>query len=273
MSHQLEADILAASQPLRVPGGEERRVLASPAVERLSGSAGVPRWEVEAAAVELGIVPLHFLRNQARFSPEAQARLIRARVVLIGGGPVLARAGELLAANGVGRIDVLSPQPDGAASEAASDGDKIAAAVRNRNASSEVLSARCEVKSGRGLEPLKGADAVLACLRDSMEEQLLQFACRRVERPLVLAGIEERRGQATTVLPGDPGVALVYKPRHPHLEPQRTGADLDGRAVLMVGAWLEEQGTRLILGEGELLRGRLLYADLETGEMTEYPLV
>jgi hypothetical protein len=40
----------------------------------------------------------------------------------------------------------------------------------------------------------------------------------------------------------------------------------------MVGTWLAEQITRVLLDDPDLLRGRLLYADLGSGEMTEYAL-
>ena len=40
----------------------------------------------------------------------------------------------------------------------------------------------------------------------------------------------------------------------------------------MVGTRLAEQVTHLLLDTGEILRGRLLYADLQSGELGEYDL-
>jgi hypothetical protein len=73
------------------------------------------------------------------------------------------------------------------------------------------------------------------------------------------------------VLPGDAGAARVYRPEHPHLPAQRS-APADPRAARMAGAWIAEQVTHLLTGENGLLRGILLHADLDTGEMTENPL-
>ncbi|MGV3723252.1 MAG: hypothetical protein ACO1SX_20320, partial [Actinomycetota bacterium] len=101
---------------------------------------------------------------------------------------------------------------------------------------------------------------------------LLQFACRMKQIPLVLAGLEGNRAQATTVLPGDPGVALVYKPSHPHLSTDRSNTRPQPRATLAVGAWIAEQVVALLLEASGILRHRLLYADLDTGEMSEHPL-
>lgn len=274
MDLNLEADILAASQGLQVPGSGERRVLTPMAVERLARSASIPRWQVEAQALDTGVTPLHYLRNLGHWAAADQARLLRSNVVVVGSGPALARSLELLGLNGIGRIRVLTPysQPD-REPFARAIAEELAAAARNRNASSEVEAGVLQLSTGNPAASLQGADTVAACLEDSAEEQVLQFACRMRKLPLVLAGVEHNRGQATTVLPGDPGVALVYKPVHPHLEPVRRNLPIELKAGLMVGSWLAEQTTHLLLGnEEEWIRGRLLYADLDTGEMTQYPL-
>ncbi len=275
MDQNIEADILAASQPLNVPGSGEQRVLSPVAVERLSRTGAIPRWQVEAIGLEAGVTPLHYLRNLAHWHATDQVRLLRSTVAAVGCGAALARALELLALNGVGRFRILVPchRPE-LAEQARSAAEQLAGATRNRNASSEVETLVLPLGSGNPASALEGVDAAAACLADSSEEQMLQFACRMRKLPLVLAGVEDNRGQATTVLPGDPGVAFIYKPVHPHLEPMRRELPVQQKAALMVGSWLAEQTTQLLLGRDgdELLRGRLLYADLDTGEMTEYPL-
>lgn len=220
-------------------------------------------------ALEADVTPLHYLRNLAQLGVEGQIRLLRSSVCVAGHAAVLERAVEILATNGVGRITLLAPPSPGSNGEASA---RLAGVARNRNGSCDVETRPLALKTGNPATAVAGADAVGACLEESMEEQLLQFACRVGKIPAVLAGVEGSRGQATTVLPGDPGVALVYRPSHPHLEPSRTGAEAEVKASLMVGTWLAEQLTRLVVGEGELLRGRLLYADLNTGELSEYPL-
>jgi molybdopterin-synthase adenylyltransferase len=273
MEPRLEADILAASQPLRVPGAGERRVLSPAAVEQLANSSGWPRWKVEALALEIDVAPLHYLRNLGNFGADGQVRLLRASVGLVGRGAVLERAAELLALNGIGSFCML------AAARSVEEGPEALAAAgrleqiaRNRNASCEVRSQAAFLRGGNPAEMIRGMSAVAACLDDSMDEQLLQFACRGARMPLVLGGAAGYQGQATTVFPGDPGVALVYKPSHPHLEPNRTRLTAERQASLMVGSWLAEQVTAILLEQDGLLRGRLLYADMDLGEMGEYPL-
>ena len=274
MDLNIEADILAASQGLNVPGSGEQRVLSPVAVERLARAAALPRWQVEAQALEAEITPLHYLRNLGHWPAADQVKLLRSTVLVVGLGPALARGLELLGLNGIGRIRVLTPlsHPDDEP-RARRQAEELAAVARNRNASSEVETGVIRLTTGNPAALLEGVDAVAACLQDSKEEQILQFACRMRKLPLVLAGVERNRGQATTVFPGDPGVAMIYKPVHPHLEPVRRDAPVELKAGLMVGSWLAEQTTHLLLGRDDaLVRGRLLYADLDTGEMTEYPL-
>lgn len=278
MSSALEAEILAASQPLRLPGNVEQRVLSPMAVQRLARAHDRPLWDVEAAALEADVIPLHYLRNLARFGNGGQVRLLRASVAAIGSGPALERALELLALSGVGRMRILVPDASDrtAGLEA---GEALARAVRNRNASCEVTVRALSLTAGRPADELRAVDAVAACLLSAREEQLLQFACRMAGVPLVLAGIEGARAQATTILPGDPGTACVYRASHPHLSPERSAdapqdqqGPRDSQARILAGLWLAEQVTALVLGEGELLRHALAYADLETGEMARYPL-
>jgi molybdopterin/thiamine biosynthesis adenylyltransferase len=263
MEPRLEADILAASQPLQVPGRGEQRVLSPLAVERLAEAGAVPRWTVEAVALESGVTPLRDLRNLARFEAAGQVRLLRSCVAAVGSHPVTARVMELLALDGVGRLIAGLTRGDAA---------DLTAGAANRNTGTEVEVRQLALRSGNPAAALEGADVVVACLTDSADEQLLQFACRMRKLPLVLGGVEENRGQATTVFPGDAGTAEVYNFRHPHLEPRRADAPFDEKAVLVVAGWLAEQVTAILLDKGDLLRGRLQYADLETGEMTVYPL-
>lgn len=272
MNPEWVSPIRDAASAVQLPGLGERRVILPASVERLSASLACARWELEAAALEVGVLPLHFLRNVARFGEAGQARLLRGVVSFVGRGPVMIAAAERLASSGVGRFRVLVPQGDDTESEARSAGEAVAAAARNRNASAGVEVRTVGIREGTAGAALRGSDVVAAFLDDSSDEQLLQFACRMAKAPLVLAGAAVSRGQITTVMPGDPGVALVYKPSHPHLDPRRHGSEVDRRIALVVGSWITEQVERLLLDEPGVLRGILLYADQSCGEMGEYVL-
>lgn len=273
MDQHLEAGILTASQPLQLPGYGERRVLSPAAVKRLAAASSAPPWEVEACALEIDVVPLHYLRNLAEYSMTAQARLLRAAVALVGSHAAIERAAELLAIQGVGRIYAVAPALSAEEEPLAAHlADRLCERVRNRNASAQTFTRTVRFRGGNPAEAVADVQLAAACLPDSASEQLLQFACRMRRIPLVLAGVEESRAQATTIFPGDPGVALVYKPNHPHLSSDRTQTRPEPRTALAAGAWIAEQVVAVILDAAGILRNTLLYADLNTAEMAEYSL-
>lgn len=266
MQTNLTGDILAASQPLRLPGVGDRRVLSPVAVERLARETQLPRWQIEAQALDAEVVPLQYLRHLARYGIPGQLQLVRAEIALVGGGDLLLKAAEELSAAGVGRLRLLTltDAPSGETYR-----EQLARAVRGRNSSPTVECDVIPLRGGNPVEALRGVDVAICALPDSAGEQLLQFACRMANVPLVVGGVQDSQGQATTVLPGDPGVALVYKNSHLHLDPNRAEMTADDRTVLMVSAWLAEQTIRLLTQQGDVLRYRLLYADLDRGTIID----
>ena len=57
-----------AAEVLRTPGDLRWDIISPVRVEELAQSFGVTRRAVEAAALEAEIVPLHYMRNIARFA-------------------------------------------------------------------------------------------------------------------------------------------------------------------------------------------------------------
>lgn len=254
--------LLAAAEELRGPDGAPWRVLSPVAVGEIARAAGQPRWAVEAAALEAEIVPLHTMRNIARFGREGQVRLMRALVALVGDGPALIVTMQRLAGAGVGRLRHLAAAADAVAAAA------VARAVAGTNASVEVTRVPFDVRRGNPAEPLEGADVVVACLEEAMDETLLAAACRRPGLPLVCAGVGDTEAQAVVVLPGDRSLARIYRPEHPHLPSSRPGSTgVGGQTALMAGAWMADQAIAALLDRPDLLRHQFLYADLQTGQM------
>ena len=155
----------------------------------------------------------------------------------------------------------------------------LAAVVTNQNASLETSAETIDLRRGDP-DSLLGEPGfppdgwvVAACVEEMAEEMLLQVACKRRGVPLVLAGLQEDLGQATTILPGDLGVPLIYQADHPHLDRSRPGSlRRDGYQGMIVGTWLADQVIALRLGLGEVLQNRLLYADMQSGEMQTFSL-
>jgi hypothetical protein len=288
--------VRAAAEPFSVLGQPNGQVIRPARITAIADEQGVPGWQVEIAALEAEIVPLHYVRNLARFGVPGQIELLRTAVTVVGGGAPIRKCLENLAAYGVGRLRVVTldaqapggngrgPRPTGRAAAPlpsapspvdgrGSDAPALAGAGRNLNASLETSTDRVDLRRGDPTAHFGSPDVVVVCVEDVSEEMLLQAICRQLEAPLVVGGLQGQVGQATTVLPGDPGVALVYQDDHPHLDRNRPGSLQEQRLHgMVVGTWLADQVIALRLGLGEVLQNRLLYADMGTGEMHTYPL-
>lgn len=271
MSPGVEAELLAASQPLRVPGQGDMRVLSQGAVQRIAAQEGVTAWEIEAAALEAGVAPIHYLRNLSRFGFSGQIRLLRSSVCLVGDPRVTLKIAARLAQSGVGRF-VLIPSGDSDPPTREPLQPRAEAEIRSANRSAEVSIETADLKRGDVRLVLKRSNVAIGLLAQAMEEQLLEFACKVTRVPLVLGGVDGMECQALTVLPGESGVALVYRPTQSHIRSQRSDALLSDVSVMMVAGWVAEQAVQLLLGEGALLAGRLRYAHFGKGEMVEAPL-
>jgi molybdopterin/thiamine biosynthesis adenylyltransferase len=266
MPVDLRDAVRAACAVRAMPGGISWRILMPDAVAAIAADQEVERRAVELAALDEEIIPVHYMRNIARYAIRGQMALLEGSVALVAAGSAAQKCLEILAVSGVGELRVLAP---GGAGDHAVD---LAALGRNLNASITVRSGTLELRRGNPAAALQGASLVACCLENAMDETLLQAACRTLKLPLVCAGVQDARVQATTVFPGDPGVALLYRPEHPHLDKERPGASFgEGRAPAVAGAWLAEQSLALLLGD-DPLRAQLRYADLDLGIMETYSL-
>jgi molybdopterin/thiamine biosynthesis adenylyltransferase len=260
--------VRAAAERRVMPGGIAWRILLPDAVGRIAADLETARWQVELAALDNEIVPLHYVRNIARFAIRGQIALLRGRVAIVAGGPAARKCLELLALAGVGELRIFS-----LAGLDPADAPQLAEHARRLNASVRIEAGFLDLRRGDPSEPLAGVDVVACCLEQAMDEGLLQSVCRRLKAPLVCAAVQDSRAQATTALPGDPGLARIYRAETPHLDKERPGTTFgEGKAPSVAGAWMAEQCLHLLLGDGEVLHNRMLYADLYEGEMETYPL-
>jgi molybdopterin/thiamine biosynthesis adenylyltransferase len=268
VSETLAQAVRGAAEPLTTPGEVHWDVISPVRVMELARQFEVPRWTVEAEALEAEIVPLRYMRNLSAFAMRGQIALLRSAVAVIGRGRAVDRCLHTVATSGVGRIRVLAPS-----FAAPGDAEATAAGVHNANASVEVETGALDLRRGDPAAALRDVEVVAACLEDAQEEMLLQTVCRRLRLPVILAGVDGSRGQTTTVLPGDVGVPLIYRPEHLHLEKARPGSTASPhQGSLMVGAWMADQILALLLGVGEVFQNKLLFADMSTGVMETFPL-
>jgi len=245
-------------------------------VRQLAQEAGVGPHAVELAALEAHVLPARYLRNFGTLGWEGQARLLRASVAIIGAGGLGGWIIEGLARMGVGHLVIV----DGDAFEdnnlnrqtlcwEATLGQAKVEAARERvaqvNAGVQVTALCLWATADNLPELLRGVEVVVDALDELPTRLMLQKVCGGLGVPMVHGAIGGYIGQVTTILPGDAGLCALYGEE---CVPER-GAEVEwgnpAATPMMVAAWEIQEVVKLLAGKGEILRGRLLFMDAESG--------
>ncbi len=215
-------------------------------------------------------------RNFNTFSPEEQKKLGASTVVIIGLGGLGGGVCEMLARVGIGRLILV----DGDVFEAGNLNRQVlseerlmgvpkAEAARDRvravNSGIEVIH-RIEFLDEKTLyETIKGSDVVMDCL-DSIDTRFkLQDAAKKAGVPIVSGAIAGVTGQVTTIFPEDKGYALIYGEKS-----RKQGKGVETKTgniaycALFTAALQSSECVKIILNRGDILRNKLLVAELWT---------
>lgn len=254
----------------------ELRVIPLPMLRELEQEFGLSRRMAELAALEAGVLPRRYLRSCGTVELAGQIKLLRSTVAVVGLGGLGGNVVEGLARMGVGRIIVV-------------DGDTFADHNLNRQLlSSETALAQSKAEAARervasineaveveahavyltqeNLEKLLGGADVIVDALDRMPTRLmLQDGAQRLGIPLIHGAIAGYMGQVTTILPGDAGLRALYGDAEPPAQGVEAELGCPAATPMMVAAWQVQEVIKLLLDQGELLRGRMLFIDAEAG--------
>ncbi len=270
-----ESALRDAIQEAAQPSGE-CRIIGFEQVRRLADAFGSVR-DVELAALQLEIVPTRYERNLGTIGVDGQRRLLQASVAIVGLGGLGGYVAEALARMGVGCLILI-------------DGDRFEAHNLNRQllsrednldvAKAEVACRRlagvnaavetvchAEFLTDQNLPRLLAeADVVVDALDRLPTRLVLQDGARDLGIPLVHGSIGGFLGQVMTVFPEDAGLHALYGDGE-ELPEQGLESELGTPAPtpMVVAAWEAQEVVKLLTGEGQLLRGRLLVIDMASG--------
>lgn len=215
-----------------------------------------------------------YSRNHNSLSREEQTLLNGSRVSIIGLGGLGGGVVETLARIGVGslflvdgdRFDTTNLNRQILSTEALV-GHPKAEAARSRvmavNSDVRVTACNSFLDDSNVDAAVDGADIVIDCL-DSVDTRfLLEAACKSAGVPLVSGAIAGTLGQIITIFPEDPGLSLVYGERSAK---RAEGVENEmgnlSYCAMFVAALQASEAVKVLLNRGELLRNRLLIADL-----------
>lgn len=285
MEQEWIAALRQHSCPLPGPGDGEVSTVAPANLDVLARRFGCSLRQLELLALREGLLPQRYLRSLGTVGWEGQQRLLRSCVAIIGCGGLGGYVIESLARAGVGRLVLV-------------DGDRFVPHNMNRqllstlttldrfkvevacqrvaevNPAVEVRAHALRATAENLLQLLEEAEVVVDALDNPRDRLVLQAAARQRRIPLVHGAIAGYIGQVTTVLPGDDALTLLYGEEE---EAPEYGAErfLGTPAVtpMVVAACQAAEVLKLLLAQGDPLRGRLLLFDLEAGTTEIFPLL
>ncbi|SDD66566.1 ThiF family adenylyltransferase [Ruegeria marina] len=205
---------------------------------------------------------------------EGQARLAAARVLVVGAGGLAASALPLLAAAGVGRIDIF-------------DGDRIELSNLHRQtlfteadvgrAKAEVAAERCRALNSesvltgtkRSITPEnvvqngQNADLVLDCADSYAASYLLSDTCLALGKPLISASVLGLGGYAGGFCGGAPSLRAVF-PDAPDGTASCATAGVLGPVVSILGSIQAQMALSVLMGLAPSPLGQIVQVDAQT---------
>jgi molybdopterin/thiamine biosynthesis adenylyltransferase/rhodanese-related sulfurtransferase len=204
-----------------------------------------------------------------------QAKLLAAKVLLLGAGGLGSPAALYLAAAGVGTIGIV----DGDVVDASNlqrqilhatsrlgraKVDSAEHAIRDLNPDVKVVKFEERVDSSNVERIFSGFDVVVDGCDNFPTRYLVNDASVFLKKPVVHGSIFRFEGQVTTFSPatGGPCYRCLYpEPPPPHLAPSCQEAGVLGILPGLVGTVQATEAIKLVLGRGDPLIGRLLTYD------------
>jgi adenylyltransferase/sulfurtransferase len=209
---------------------------------------------------------------------EGQARLLQARVFIVGAGGLGSSAGYYLAAAGVGTLGII----DNDQVELSNLQRQIAHCTRtigvpkvesakntfeSLNPDVHIIPVKERLTKQNILKFITDYDIIVDCSDNYATRFLVNDACVMNRKPLVTGAIFKFEGQLTVVIPheGPCYRCLFEEPPPPDVLSSPQDAGLLGVIPGVIGTLQAAEVLKLIIGTGEILKGELLiYHALKT---------
>jgi len=225
----------------------------------------------------------HFLLNEV--GEVGQAKLLDAKVLILGAGGLGAPVAYYLAAAGVGTIGLvdfdrveLSNLQRQIVHTVARIGmqktESAAIALRDLNPAVKVVEHRVHLDSENAAEIFSQYDVIVNGSDNFPTRYLANDVAVFLRKPLVDGGVFRFEGQVTTMIPFE---SACYRCRYPAPPPPEEAPSCSEAGVLgvlpgLVGLIQATEVMKLVLGIGETLSGRLLHVDALAMEFNTFRL-
>lgn len=273
----LREHILKCAQVQSAPDKKKWPIISLSDRDQIASLLKISKKEVEIAALEVGVVPLRYLRNMGSLGIGGQLRLLQANALIVGVGGLGGIVAQLLARMGLGRMviadgdffseDNLNRQV--LAKEGNMGQMKVHAALEDLakiNAVTEIMIYEGYVQEEELGSLIKGVDVAIDALDNLPSRFLLEKICRQEKIPLVHGAVAGFSGQIMVIFPEDPGFRTIYG--DPQKVPEK-GIEIElgnlAGIVSAIASLQVQEAVKIITGLGQPLRNRLFFLDSFSG--------
>jgi len=271
------------SQNKNRPDGSSYISLSFSAECHLAKQTGWNIREIEIQALRNNIVPERYCRNQTSLSNKDQEKLLQSHVAVIGLGGLGGTVTEILARIGVGKLSLvdgdsfddsnLNRQTLSSSRNLGNPKAKVAARrVNDINPAVETCPIEAFFTGQNSKTILHDVHLVVDCLDTISDRFIVETSCKKLSLPMVSGAIAGSSGQATVILPGDPGLKRIYgsSKRAPVKGVEASIGTLSFTAVYTAAVECAEAVT-ILLGNSPELQNKLFLADVRehTSELVD----
>lgn len=243
---------------------------------------GISCAQVEEVALELGMLPARYQRNRQTITMNGQLALFRSRVAVIGCGGLGGYVIEQLTRLGVGQIVAIDPdvfeEHNLNRQLLATPGNlglaKVEAARQRAgeiNPAVTLIPVREAFGTANGCDLLQGVKIAVDALDNIPARLELAGTCEVLGIPLVHGAIGGWYGHVTTQFPGDGTIQEIYGNRVAGKGIEKELGNPSFTPAVVASLEVAEV-CKILLGEGNPLRGRKLAIDLLNMEFHEIAL-
>jgi molybdopterin/thiamine biosynthesis adenylyltransferase len=231
---------------------------------------------VEAVALEMGIIPLRYQRNQSTISPQQQKTLFDSHITIIGCGGLGGHIAEILTRIGIGKLSLydfdhfeehnLNRQNFSTLTDLGRDkAIVVKEALERINPSIEIKALVQRFDPLSDIEKIQDSTLVIDALDDPQTKLDLAQQCKAKHIHCVHGAIAGMHGQFST----DNTLEHLYPDGG-------RGAELSSGnppfTVTLAASIQASEAIKCILGIGETLQGEFMVADLLYNDFEKFPL-
>lgn len=205
---------------------------------------------------------------------EGQERFLASSVLIIGAGGLGSPAAMYLAAAGVGTLGIVDADAvdvsnlqrqiaHGTIDIGKPKVDSMQETIHNMNPDVTVRTHQMFVSEENIADLLRDYDFILDATDNFQAKFLINDACVKAGKPFCHAGILRFQGQLMTYVPGKgPCYRCIFKAPPPeHVVPGCKEVGIIGAMAGVIGSLQAMEAIKYLLGEGDLLIGKLLTYD------------